>query len=223
MTSSESLLPYASRATRPPPGQVLVDPRLIVPVDGRDGDEGRPDAAGRDEVGQQRRRCSCAATAKLVRTRARRRPLHVRRRVAQVDVDRAVQRPADVALDVYVDDAADVSSVTDAEPARVEVDLVDQVGREHRRPGQEVVQDRDRLAADEDAGVGRVGAAHDEQARGRTARARRPACSAARAAGRRSSPGPSSAPPCSASAGSPRGVRRARGRGSRSARGRARA
>ena len=71
--------------------------------------------------------------------------------------------PADVALDADVDHAADVAAVADAEPARVEVDLVDEVGGEHRRSGQEVIEDGDRLAADEHAGVARVGAAHDEQ------------------------------------------------------------
>ena len=75
-----------------------------------------------------------------------------------------MQRAADVALDRDVDHAAHVAAVPDAEAARVEVDLVDQVGREHRRSGQEVVQHRDRLAADEHAGVGWVGAAHDQQA-----------------------------------------------------------
>ena len=146
----------------PATGQVLVGPGLVVPVDRNHGDERRADPR-RDEIGQQRVDVA-AADGKARAHAARQRALDERRCIAQVDVGRPVQRAADVAPEVDVDEAADEAAVADAEPARVEVDLVDQVVREHRRPGQEVIEDRDRLATDEDAGVGRVGAAHDQQA-----------------------------------------------------------
>src|SRR4029077_5471518 len=75
--------------------------------------------------------------------------LDVGRGVAQVHVGGAVQGPPDVPLEGDVDRAARVPPVTDAETTRVEIDLLDQVGGEDRGAGQEVVEDRDRLAADE--------------------------------------------------------------------------
>ena len=142
--------------------EVLVDAGLVVPVDRRRDHRGRA-LALRDHQRQQlidvrpARRDAAGDTAAQ-------RPLDRTGRVEKVDVGVAVQLRRLVGLGGDVEDAGGGASVVHAEAARVEVDLVDEVGRQHRRTTQEVVEDRDALAVDEDAGVLRRRAAHHQLA-----------------------------------------------------------
>ena len=85
--------------------------------------------------------------------------------VDQVDLREAVELVLLGIAHANVDDAAHGAAVLRAEVARVEIDLLEQLGGHHRRQPAKVIDERDVRAVDEDLGVLGRGPAHDEQAR----------------------------------------------------------
>ena len=74
------------------------------------------------------------------------------------------RRGAGAVLDADVDDAGGDAAVGDAEVAGEKVDAIDQLGRQHAGPDQEVIQQRDLVALDVDARIVGRGAADDQRA-----------------------------------------------------------
>src|SRR5262249_53069671 len=83
--------------------------------------------------------------------------------VDRVDLGLAVDPVGGGGLGVDLDDAAVEAAEAHREPARVEIDAVEELGVEDRRSAEEVVEERDRVPVGEDARVVRVRAADEEE------------------------------------------------------------
>jgi hypothetical protein len=131
-----------------------VEPELVVPVGEREpiGRQAQDEAGISDARRPGRRDVGLGD-----------RLTHESAGLKQVDVEIDQVLIAARAVGAAVDDAAGVATVEHGRAARIELDLLDELGMQHARCDQQVVEIRDARAVEQEAGRAGAGAADDRE------------------------------------------------------------